>query len=177
MKKYLYVTPRDLCKIGILTAITAILAMFFTFRVGNILKIPFKFISVFITGLFFGPVWAGISAAFGDILNALLMPVGAFMPQITLVEFISGFIYGIFLYDSMNSVKGYRLRVTACLIAQLLLDAFVTSFILTQSGIFPNLTFAITTRFPCAVLKIALQGIIIFPAKHYIKPLRRFIGK
>jgi len=76
---------KKLCRLGLLTAITVILAMFFTFRIGTMIKIPLKFVSVFITGVFFGPIWGGVVGALGDFFNAVLMPVGAYIPLLTLI--------------------------------------------------------------------------------------------
>ena len=108
MKKISYklkLSVKDLCFLAMLTAITVILALFATIRIGNMIKIPLKFISVFITGVFFGPVWAGVSAAIGDLMNSLLMPVGPFMPQIMMVEFLNGFAFGLFMYNSHENTR------------------------------------------------------------------------
>lgn len=176
MKKYFRVTVKDLCRIGVLTAITAILAMFFTFRVGNTLKIPMKFISVFITGVFYGPVWAAVSAAIGDILNAVLMPVGGIMPQITLVEFLSGAIYGVCFYKRINS-KSFILMALICVVMQLLLDTFLTSYFLAEATYFPSFTAAVTLRFPCSILKAALQSVVILPSRHYLRGIGKLINR
>ena len=63
---------RQFCALALLTAITVVLAVFCTIRVGSAIKIPLKFISVFLTAVIFGPWYAGLSAALGDILNLML---------------------------------------------------------------------------------------------------------
>ncbi len=173
----LKISGRDLCRVALLTALTGIFAMLFTFRIGNTLKIPFKFIPVFVTAILYGPFWAGFAAVFGDILNALLMPVGAFMPQITAVEFVGGFIYGLFLYKIFPSGKNIAPRVLCCLALQLLLDLFVTSALLSSAGYFPGYGVAVAARFPCGILKAVIQGLFIFPAKYYLQPIFKITGK
>lgn len=174
--KTLRITTADLCRIGLLTAITAVFAMLFTFRVGNALKIPFKFIPVFITGILYGPFWAGFASLFGDLLNALLMPVAAFMPQITAVEFVSGFADGLFLYQIFPCGRNRVLRVLCCVLVQLLLDILVTSALLAQAGFFPGFAAAVAVRFPCAVIKAAVRAAVIPAAGRFLAPLFRFLG-
>ena len=50
---------RDLCILGLLMAITVLLSVFCTFRIGTLVKIPMKFISVFVVAAIYGPVWGG----------------------------------------------------------------------------------------------------------------------
>lgn len=166
---------KKLCRLGLLTAITVILAMFFTFRIGTMIKIPLKFVSVFITGVFFGPVWGGVVGALGDFFNAVLMPVGAYIPLLTLIEFLCGFTYGALLFN-IDKRKSF-LPVTICLILQFLIDEFLTPVILVQCGIFPDYSFALITRTPASILKVAIQGIAIYPCKYYLKYIRRFMNE
>ena len=162
--------------LALLTAITAVLAMFATLRVGNFIKIPFKFISVFLTGVLFGPIWAGISAAFGDILNALIMPVGPFMPQITFIEFVSGFIFGLFMFKTHTNQKYFYLKVILCVFTQFLLDMFLTPIFLVQVGIFPSYSAALAIRLTASVFKAAIQALVLLFGKTYLKLFIRYMG-
>ncbi len=170
-------SARKLCILALLTAITALLAMFATIRVGNIVKIPLKFISVFVTGVFFGPFWAGISAAFGDILNALLMPVGNFLPQITAIEFVSGFVFGAFMFNTHENNNGYFLKAILCVIFQALIDLFLTSAALVQVGIFPSFTVAFNLRVIATLIKTILWAIVLFSAKGYLLLFSKYMGE
>ena len=89
-------TAKKLCILAMLTALTVVLAVYGTFRIGNVIKIPTKFITVFISAALYGPIWGGVVAAIGDLLNSFLMPVGPWLPQITIVEFLCGFMFGLF---------------------------------------------------------------------------------
>ena len=99
------ITTREICLFAVFTAITAILGIYATFRIGNQIKIPTKFISVFFTGVIFGPLAGGIVGAIADILNSVLMPVGAPLPQITAVEFLNGVVFGLCFYKVRNNKK------------------------------------------------------------------------
>lgn len=82
--------------IGVLVAMEIILARFFSIHTWN-LKIGFSFIPVVVAAIFYGPVTAGLVAAIGDILGAILFPVGAFFPGFTITAFAAGVVFGLFL--------------------------------------------------------------------------------
>lgn len=163
---------KKVCALGLLTAITIILAMFCTFRVGNFIKIPFKFISIFVTAAAFGPFWGGTVAAIGDIFNAAFT-VGI-NPIITVVEFLCGFVYGVLFYKRPFKGKGYILRVLLCTVIMFLIDIFITSYILTSMGIFPSYSLAIAARFLAGILKAVLQ--LGFMLLNYKLQLQKLVG-
>lgn len=165
---------RELCILGLLTALTVILAVFCTIRLGNAIKIPLKFITVFLTASAFGPVWGGIVGALGDVLNSVLVPVGAPLPLITLVEFIYGFIFGLFFYNNTNS---YLLKTIVCSLLLTVIDIFIVSFILTSVGYFANFSVALLIRFPASAIKFALYIIVILFLKRYLNYFGRQIKK
>ncbi len=180
MNKYfskVKLSVKDLCILALITAITVILALFATIRIGNIVKIPLKFVSVFITGVFFGPLWAGISAAIGDILNSLLLPVGPYMPQITMVEFLCGFVFGLFMYNSHEDRRFYLTRMVLCVFCQFIIDMFLTPVFLVQAGYFPSYITAISIRFPASLIKSAIQTVVLAMGKNYLKIFTKHMRK
>jgi ECF transporter S component (folate family) len=46
----------------------------------------------------FGPVIGGLTAVIADILGMMIFPKGAYFPGFTLSAFLTGAIYGLFLY-------------------------------------------------------------------------------
>lgn len=165
-------TLKKLCVLSLFTAITVILSVYCTLRIGNAIKIPFKFISVFLTASIFGPVLGGTVAAIGDILNVFFAPSGAFIPAITLVEFFYGFIFGIFFYNRSFKGKGYFLRTFLCTIILLLTDLFITSFILTKVGYFPSFSASFTLRLPAGIIKAVIYAIFIIISSKYIEKFK-----
>lgn len=168
------ITVHELCFLGLLTALTVIFAVFFTLRIGNAIKIPLKFITVFITAVTFGPIWGGIVGALGDILNAVLVPVGAPIPLITIIEFAYGFIFGIFFYADR---KKYLLKTIICSLILTLIDIFAVSLILTSAGYFPDYYIAVTVRLPASILKFVIYIITILFLKKYLSFLEGRIKK
>lgn len=169
-------TTRKICLLGIFAAITAILGIFATFRIGNQIKIPLKFITVFITGAAFGPLSGGLVAAIADILNAVLVPVGPLMPQITAVEFCYGVIYGAFFYKAADNYV-YYLRATLCCVIQFVISITLMSWILTSVGYFSSFNAAVAIRMPAALVALALHLIVTCGGRKLIFTLRKYITK
>ncbi len=165
---------KDVCTLGLLLAITIILAVFGTFRIGDIIKIPTKFISVFVAGAVFGPVWGGICAALGDLLNAVIAPVGPFLPQITMIEFASGFAYGLFfLKDGGYTANDFAVRVILCILVQSFIDMVLTTSVLVfWVNYYSSFVFAFLLRLPAGILKAALQLCGMLALKRLVDRLR-----
>ena len=166
-------SSKQLCFIAMLTAVTAVLAIFGTFRIGSVLKFPTKFISVFICGALFGPFAGGFSAAAGDILNVFLAPSGAWIPWLTLTEFAEGFLLGVFFYK--KSFKGYKyvLRAVFCALVLFVISIFVTTYILTAYGYFPSYKAGITVRMLPEILKTVLKFFVMIIGKKVLPLFER----
>lgn len=90
------INARSVSVIGVLVAMEVVLVRFLTIHTWN-LKIGFSFIPIVVAAVFYGPVTAGLVAAIGDVLGAVLFPVGAFFPGFTLTAFLTGAVFGLFL--------------------------------------------------------------------------------
>ena len=153
---------KRLCSAAMLLAITVVLAMFFTFRVGNAIKIPFKFISVYVTGALFGPWIGGFVGAAGDMINAFMSPVGAWLPQLTFCEFLCGVTYGVMFYGLPKKGVSYMIRSVICTDVLFIIDMFIVTAFLTGAGYFPSFGVAFGTRIAAGVLKAAIQAVFLF---------------
>ena len=173
MKK---ISTKKLCLLAIFTAVTVILGVYATFRIGNQIKIPTKFIAVFMTGTIFGPVAGGVVAAVADILNSVLMPVGPPLPQITAVEFMCGVIYGLCFYKVKDN-KMYYVRTGICAVLQLAIGMTIMSKILTDVGYFATFGAACAVRFIPALISFALQIIVMCVLKKFIFRIMDYIAK
>lgn len=120
-----------ICTIAMLVAISFVLGAL-AIRIGAGIKISFKFIPVFVCSALFGPVLGGLCGALADFLSYFLNPgSGAFMPQITLVEFLYGFSFGLFFYKTYSLNKKTVLKVIVCLLLNtVVLSLGIMSFIL-----------------------------------------------
>lgn len=173
MKK---ISTKKLCLLAVFTAVTVILGVYATFRIGNQIKIPTKFVTVFVTGTIFGPFASGVVAAIADILNSVLMPVGAPLPQITAVEFLCGLIYGLCFYKVQNN-KMYYVRAVLCALLQLAVGMTIMSKILSDVGYFASFQAACAIRFIPALISFAVQVTVMCLLKKFIFAIKEFIKK
>lgn len=129
MKKTL--NTHKICTIAMLVAIAFVLGAL-SIRIGAGIKISFKFLPVFVCSALYGPLMGGLCGALADFLSYFLNPgSGAFMPQITAVEFLYGFSFGLFFYKSELITKKNILKTAVCvLLNTLVLSLGLMSFIL-----------------------------------------------
>ena len=81
---------------GLLLSLYIILARFVSFK-SQIFVISFSFIPVIISAILLGPKYSMLIAGLGDFLGATLFPFGSYFIGFTIIELITGYIYGIFL--------------------------------------------------------------------------------
>ncbi len=178
MKKFFgfpKLTVYNLCAIAMLMAITTILAVFCTFRLGDLVKIPFKFIAVFVAGVIFGPWVGGLCGAVGDILNVLLVPSGAPIPALTVLEFLIGFIYGALFYRPSEKRKIYFIKCIICAVLMFLIDMFLSTAVLLEAGYFPTFAVAFSLRLPAGIIKAVIQTVFFLLSFKYLEKLRKII--
>ena len=148
---------KKLIQISLLIAIEIILTRFCSINM-QIVRIGFGFLPIAIIGMMYGPLSAGIAYAIGDILGMLLFPTGgSFFPGFTLTAFLTGIVYGVFLYNKPKTwprIIGAVLIV--CLVINLGLDTYWL-FILTGKAYMALLP----TRIMKSIIMIPVQTFII----------------
>ena len=70
---------RTIVYLGVLTALEIVLSRFLSISAWN-LKIGFSSVPVALAGMLFGPLAGGIVGALGDLLGAVLFPIGPYFP-------------------------------------------------------------------------------------------------
>lgn len=108
---------------GILIAMNIILSRFLSINAWN-LKIGFTFVSVFIAAYFFGPVFGAVVAGIGDLLGAVMFPIGPYFPGFTATAVLTGLLYGALLYKKQTPQR----VVAAVAIEQLVLSLLLNTF-------------------------------------------------
>lgn len=166
---------RQMCVLAMLIALSVLFAVYGTFRVGSGIKVSIKFIPIFVAASIFGPLWGGVAGALSDIIAFLINPVGgALIPQITLVEFLYGFTYGL-IFANVHSWSGYKtmLKIIIAVIFHILvLNLALTSYFLAP---ILNMSYrsAVIMRAPSALVNMALQLVGLFALSRYIHTLRK----
>ncbi|MBQ9250684.1 MAG: folate family ECF transporter S component [Oscillospiraceae bacterium] len=95
------ITTKNLTTMALLIALEIILSRFLSLSAWNT-KIGFSFVPVVIAAILLGPVYAGIVGALADFVGAILFPIGAYFPGFTLTAFLTGMVFGLFLYKQQS---------------------------------------------------------------------------
>lgn len=106
---------KKIAMIGMLLAVQVVAGMFFSIKL-PLVTIGFIFLPLSITAILYGPLWGGAAGVMGDFLIASLGPYGYYPPMAT-TAFLSGCIYGLFLYRKPLTTK----RIIACVVVESLL--------------------------------------------------------
>ena len=76
------------------------------------LRISFGFVPVAISSMIFGPVAGGIGAAVADIIGMIVSPRGNYYAGFTLSAFLTGAVYGLFLFRKPKTTFRIALAVS-----------------------------------------------------------------
>ncbi|MBR0397765.1 MAG: folate family ECF transporter S component [Eubacterium sp.] len=117
------INTRQLVIMGVMIAMEIVLSRFLSINAWNV-KIGFSFVPVVITAMLYGAVPAGIVGAAADFLGAVLFPIGAYFPGFTLTAFLTGMVFGFFLFKqrTLPRIAG------AVLINQMIFGLFLNTF-------------------------------------------------
>lgn len=95
---------KDLVLVSMILAMQIVMTRFLSIRT-PLVRIGFSFIAVALNAALYGPWVAGITGILADLIGMMLFPAGAYFPGFTLTAFLSGFIYGLFLYRDKIELK------------------------------------------------------------------------
>lgn len=174
------ISTRDLCFMAMLVAITLMLSAVSGYlRIGDAIKFNISFISVYVGAALYGPLAGGIIAAMADIISFLINPTGAFIPIFTVMEFVNGLFFGVFLYrNSDERRKTAQLFVLAfiCTLFQFCVNMFWRTYEL--SRLYGSPFWALFgTRLPGNVVMIVCKTAIIMLLEPYMKSFRKLVFK
>lgn len=145
--------------IGFCVAMEVILARFLSLHTWN-LKIGFSFLPVVAAAYWGGPIAGGLTGALGDLIGALLFPVGAYFPGFTLSSFLDGAIYGSIFRRGI----GKKQILLAVLIVQLGISLLLNTFWLTVLFQVSWKDLVLLRLFQCAagiVIKFLLLSLVL----------------
>jgi len=105
---------KEIVYLSLFISLEVVLTRFLSIQT-PIVRIGFTFIPIAVSAMMFGAVFSGISAALADVIGMMLFPSGAYFPGFTLTAFLSGAIYGLFLYN--KTVNLFRISVSVIIIS------------------------------------------------------------
>ena len=176
-KNYLNAKQNTLriCTVAMFIAAAVVLEVF-AVRIGSGIKISFKFLSVFVCSVFFGPVWGGLCGSISDILAYLARSGGgAYLFLASIVEFLYGVSYGLFFYKFKKFDKMAIFKVVICvLLNTTILSTFVMAYVL--KGVM-NMTYttALISRMPTTLLNMVIHLVGVTLILKYIPKLKKIM--
>ncbi|MBE7007794.1 MAG: folate family ECF transporter S component [Ruminococcaceae bacterium] len=114
---------RTLTTLGVLLALEIVLSRFLSIAAWNI-KIGFSFVPVVVAAMLYGPVGAALVAGLGDLLGALLFPIGPYFPGFTFTAVLTGLTFGFLLHKKCTLPN----TLLAVGIVQFVLGLFLNSY-------------------------------------------------
>ena len=148
-----------LVTIAFLIALEIILTRFCSINT-PILRIGFGFLPVAMMGIMYGPVWAAIGYAVGDVLGMLIFPSGVYFPGFTVTAVLTGFVFGFFLHnkDKITWKTVLPASLIVILVLNLCLDTFWLSILMGDGfiALLPTRIFKCVVMFPIHLILIPL---------------------
>lgn len=143
--------------VALFMAIEIILTRFLSINT-PIIRIGFGFVPVALVAIMYGPWWAAIGYAAGDIIGAIIFPTtGAYFPGFTLTAFLTGLTFGLFLYKKPVTWKTVLpASLIICFVLNLGLDTFWLYIILDQ-----GVLALIPARLIKAVIMVPIHVLVI----------------
>lgn len=127
-----------------------------------IMKLGLGFAAVAVCAMAYGPAWAALIAALGDLLGSVLFPTGAYFPPFTLSAALTGAIFGFALYNRKASFKNAFIAGAGnTVLVSYLINSFLISWL---SG--TEYTALLATRAVQLAVMLPVQcGVIYFLGK------------
>lgn len=122
MKKSTKQNIEMLVILALLTALDVIMGRFLSIN-STFFKLDTSFIPMVIAAYFYGPIGGMTVAGLGDLIGALLFPIGPYMPHFTISAAITGVIFGFAFVGKVNFMKVLLAVIPSQIICSLMLNS------------------------------------------------------
>ncbi len=157
---------------AMLVAFSVVLGML-SFMPTPAIRISFAYFPVAVIGLLYGPVVSVCGAAAVDLINFALKPMGGFNPGITLCALITGFIYGVILYQKkIGAIRVIIAFLANAILSNLLLKSYFLAILIGTSW-----SAQIITRMPTQAIMFVLESILFIVMIPVWKMLKQHVTK
>ena len=130
-------------------------------------KISFTFITGFVAGYLYGPLWAAVVCGVGDLIGSLLFPIGAYNPLFTLTAVLNGLIYGFCLHDGLDNKRVLLAVILNQIGCSLLLNTWFISIVYNASY-----THLLATRVVQSIVMLVIEFLTIKGLQSFLKRLK-----
>lgn len=129
---------------------------------GNSVKLSAAFLPIAVTAAMFGPFPAALVGSLGDIVSFIIAPTGMYFPGFTISGFITGLIYGLFLYKNNATLKNV---IIAWFVNALTVETFINAYwlyMLYSGGTGKTYIAYLITRYVSEAVKCVPEILLIF---------------
>lgn len=150
--------------LALMIGLNIVLSRFVSIKAMNF-KISFTFLTIVLSAYFYGYYGAIMVALFGDLLGALLFPIGPYNPLLTLTSIMCAVVYAYFFYKKDLSNKNI---ILACLINRFIISLFINTTII---SLMYNLSFKATfiTRIYSSGVMFVVEVLTLCFLRKYVK--------
>lgn len=152
-----YTNTQRLTTLGLLIAMEIVLSRFLSLSAWNV-KIGFSFVPIALAAILYGPMAGAVVAALGDLIGAILFPIGAYFPGFTFTALCTGAVLGLLLHKKQSLAR----VIAAVAVNQLVFSLLVNSLWISLLYTSPYLPLLATRIFQCVVLgPVQVVGIFL----------------
>lgn len=158
---------RSLVFVSFFISLYVVLSLFHIY-ITNDLRFSFTFVPVAWSSATFGPMAGAITGALGDVMGWVINPAGAYFPGFTISGFVSGVIYGIYLYDKkrITWIRAFFASITMIAVVELGLNTlWVHKLYGSPFGVL------LVGRLLKAALTIPLQTVVLYGTGYFLKQI------
>ena len=150
--------------LALMIGLNIVLSRFVSIKAMNF-KISFTFLTIVLSAYFYGYYGAIMVALFGDLLGALLFPIGPYNPLLTLTSIMCAVVYAYFFYKKDLSNKNI---ILACLFNRFISSLFINTTII---SLMYNLSFKATfiTRIYSSTVMFVVEVLALCFLRKYMK--------
>ena len=151
----------------------------------NIISFSLFYLPVIFAGIFLGPLYGFTAGILGDLIGAMIVPIGAYIPLIGIACGLIGFIPGVIFMVRSEKIWGEKflkldpyLKLTVSMVLILIIcTAGINTYALwdwlckNRENFFTTFWTYLWIRFPWQALVALINGIIIgglYPARKYL---------
>ena len=157
---------------ALMTALEIVFSRFLSLSLWNT-KIGFSFLPVLIAAAIFGPVCGAAVGGLGDLLGAVLFPIGPYFPGFTVTAALTGLVFGLVFKNGITPVK----TVIAVLSTELVFTLLVNSLWISILYGAPYKQLLITRCLQAAIMAVVKLPMIFLIIKPLSLQIKRLIFK
>lgn len=156
----------SLVLVSLFIAIYAVLSLFRIYITSE-LRVSLTFMPIAWASMLLGPIAGALTGAIGDIIGWMINPVGPYFPGFTISGFVTGIIYGLFLYKKeITWARVIFAAITMIIIVEVGLNSIWLN-VLTGSAY----KVLVVARLIKALIETPLQMFILYSTAYLVKKI------